>query len=90
MKATIVCKYTAYTNDTVSIPGIRSFERVKDWYVKEGRFHYTLDRETWLEIKLNAHDEPDIDMKRPLEVEVYPGAANSRGSRLVSRDGEGG
>lgn len=73
MKITIECCYTAYADDTVDLKGVKDFGQVKEWFVKWGIFHYTLDGEKWHEINLSSHNEPDIDMKRPGGVRVFLG-----------------
>ena len=55
----------------ISIPGIRSWNKIKDWYVKWDTFHYTLDGDNWLEIPLNNDGEDDAYWKVPQKVTVF-------------------
>lgn len=68
MRVIIDCSYLACTQDKIEIPGVETFDQVKDWFVKWQTFHYTLDGKEWREIEFN--DDADPDMKRPCNVRV--------------------
>ncbi len=63
--------YCAPTSE-VDIPGIGSWDDIKEWFVKWNTLHYTLNGEDWLAIDMgdfNLLDETDA--KRPIETTVY-------------------
>ena len=66
MRVTINRSYLACARDKIEIPDVKTFDQVKDWYVKWQIFHYTLDGENWHEIELNC----DADVERPCYVRI--------------------
>lgn len=49
----------------VKLP-VASWKEIQGWYVKWGRFFYTLDGTKWDEVDLNEWSDPDeMDTKRP-------------------------
>ena len=70
MKVTITTYlYCAPTTD-ITIPDIKSWDEIKDWFVKWDVLHYTLDGEMWLELALDNADEDAVDWKRPNAVVI--------------------
>jgi len=55
---------------TVDLP-IKSWDEVKEWYVKWDTLHYTLDGEKWHEIALVSDSTDAVDWKRPIAVKIY-------------------
>lgn len=56
----------------VEIPGIQSWQEVKEWFIKWGRLHYcTHDDETWKEIDLQEDNAAEaLDFKCPSSVVI--------------------
>ncbi len=71
MKLLITTTYTATPTATIELP-IKSWDEVKDWYIKWDTLHYTTDGITWNEIILNSLNDLDIiDWKRPGSTDIY-------------------
>ena len=72
-KYTISATYSAGTNGTVTFPEGKSWDDVKDWYVKWDTLHVQFkDSTEWEEMPLESGVDDIIDWKRPDSVSVYP------------------
>jgi hypothetical protein len=70
MELLVETEYLAGCRNRIEIPGADSWEQIKEWRIKWGRFHYTLDGETWLEIDMEEEPWEHIDTKRPIGARV--------------------
>lgn len=50
---------------------VKSWDEVKEWYVKWDTLYYTVDGEAWHEVELNNDSIDAIDWKHPSAVQVY-------------------
>lgn len=70
---TISTTYLAGTEGTVVFPEGKSWDDVKDWYVKWDTLHVQFkDSPEWQEFSLDSHANGIIDWKRPDSVSVFP------------------
>ncbi len=71
MKVDIVTILECAPQASIEIP-VKSWDEIKDWYVKWDTFHYTVDGETWAEIDLDGDEGTEIGMwHRPKAVMIY-------------------
>ena len=70
MKVEICTVMYCAPSTTIDIPGIDSWDQVKEWFVKWDTLHYTLDGETWHEIELDSFTSDSVDWKRPASVTI--------------------
>lgn len=69
----ISCTLGAFVSSTVEFPEGKTWDDVKDWYVKWDTLHVTFtDDDKWVEFPLNSDSMEAIDWKRPRSVEVNP------------------
>lgn len=72
-KYTISTTYLAGTEGTVVFPEGKSWDDVKEWYVKWDTLHVQFkDSPEWQEFSLDSHVNGIIDWKRPDSVSVFP------------------
>ena len=73
---TINTTYSAGTEGTVVFPEGKSWDDVKDWYVKWDTLHVQFkDSPEWQEFSLDSYVDGIIDWKRPDSVSVFPKSA---------------
>jgi len=72
-KYTITGIYSAATKGTVTFPEGKSWNDVKDWYVKWDTLHVQFkDATEWVDFPMDSGTDEIIDWKRPDSVSVYP------------------
>ena len=62
--------YFAGTLTEVNLEDISDWSQVKQWYIKWGCLHYTLDGENWKEYDLSEDFMDSIDSKRPISTTI--------------------
>ena len=73
---TVSAAYYAGTEGTVVFPEGKSWDDVKDWYVKWDTLHVQFkDSPEWQEFSLDSSVDDVIDWKRPDSVSVFPKSA---------------
>lgn len=71
MKYTISCTYITYTEARVTLPDGKTWEDVKEHYIKWDTLHVLLKgSDDWIEIELESAGSADTDWKRPWGVEI--------------------
>lgn len=70
MEFGICTELSCAPSTTVDLP-IKSWDEIKEWFVKWDTLHYTLDGDKWHEIDLNNVGSDDMNWKRPVSVRVY-------------------
>ena len=68
MQVTVRAQYSAGTENIVDLP-VDNWEEVKEWFIKWGVFHYTLDGKEWTQVDADNGDL-EVDTKRPDCVEI--------------------
>jgi hypothetical protein len=69
MQIEVATELYAGTAAELELP-IKSWDEIKQWYVKWDCFHYTLDGEKWHEIDMCDVDIDVVDWKRPSSVSI--------------------
>lgn len=69
MKVNVCTTLHCSPTTTVEIP-VKSWDEIKEWFVKWDTLHYTIDGEKWEEIELNNGSPDDVDWKRPIHTIV--------------------
>ena len=69
MKVNICTEYSCAPTSTIDLP-IKSWGEIKEWFVKWGTLHYTVDGDKWEEIALDNYSLDSVDWKRPFNVKV--------------------
>ena len=55
---------------TIDLP-IKSWEEIKEWFIKWDVLHYTIDGKQWHEAELNNSPVEEVEWKRPVDVRVF-------------------
>lgn len=71
MQFAIEHTYQASVLDYIELEDVSSFSEIKEWFIRYGTFYYTLDGETWKEVKMGSDTSDVIDWKRPMDSAVF-------------------
>jgi hypothetical protein len=72
-KLSIVTEYSYQTDTVFDMPEGKTWDDVKDWYVKWGTLFVTFNDNSTLEVETKSHgDWTDVDLKRPIYSAMYP------------------
>jgi hypothetical protein len=73
MKYAISACYSAGTVGFVDFPEGKTWDDVRDWYVKWDILHVSFKgTDEWVEFSLDSDNDDTIDWKRPISVSVSP------------------
>lgn len=69
MNVRVSTELYCYPVSEIDIP-VKTWEEIREWFVKWDTFHYTVDGKNWEEISLNNDTMDAVDWKRPISVRI--------------------